>query len=157
MTYSTRQFIIRQRFLMIQDYKEHLPITHISRKYRTSRTAVYRWIYRYLQDGKEGLLDKSHKPHSPHPDALKPEVIEAIVRMRKRTNYGPKRIRFYLAKKKIRVSEYAIYKTLVRNGLIRKYCKHTHRHGKYYARTSLPVLSVYRNRRFYTDQSNQNT
>jgi len=132
MTYSTRQFIIRQRFLMIQDYKERLPITHIARKYRTSRTAVYRWINRYIQDGKDGLLDKSHKPKSPHPNALKPEVVEAIIRMRKRTNRGPKLLKFYLAKKKIRVSEYAIYRTLVRNDLIKKYRKHTHRHRKYH-------------------------
>ena len=132
MTYSTKQFIIRQRYLMIQDYKEHIKIAAIARKYRTSRTAVYRWINRYIQEGKEGLLDNSHKPKSPHPDALKPEIVEAIVRMRKRTNRGPKLLKFYLAKKKIRVSEYAIYKTLVRNDLIRKYRKHTHRHRKYY-------------------------
>lgn len=133
MTYSTKQFFIRQRYLMIQDYKEHVKIARIARKYRTSRTTVYRWIHRYLQDGKDGLLDNSHKPKSPHPDALKPEVIEAILRLRKRTNYGPRRLKFYLAKKKIRVSEYAIYKTLVRNELIRKYRKHKHRHKKYYA------------------------
>lgn len=133
MTYSTRQFIIRQRYLMIQDYKERMKIVYIARKYRTSRTTIYRWIHRYLQDGKDGLLDKSHKPKSPHPDALKPEVVEAIIRMRKRTNYGPRRLKVYLAKKKIRVSEYGIYKTLVRNELIRRYRKHKHRHKKYYA------------------------
>lgn len=133
MTYSTKQFFIRQRFLMIQDYKERMPIARIAKKYRTSRTTVYRWIHRYLQDGKDGLLDKSHKPKSPHPDALKPEVAEAILRLRKRTNYGPRRLKFYLAKRKIRVSEYGIYRTLVRNELIRKYRKHKHRHKKYYA------------------------
>jgi transposase InsO family protein len=118
---------------MIQDYKEHMPIARIARKYRTSRTTVYRWIHRYLMDGKDGLLDNSHKPKSPHPDTLKPDVVEAIIRMRKRTNYGPRRLKFYLAKKKIRVSEYGIYKTLVRNDLIRRYRKHKHRHKKYYA------------------------
>lgn len=133
MTHSTKLFFIRQRFLMIQDYKEHMKIVRIAKKYRTSRTTVYRWIKRFIQDGKAGLLDKSHRPKSPHPDALKPKVVEAILRLRKRTNYGPRRLKFYLSKKKISVSEYGIYKTLVRNGLIRKYRKHRHRHKKYYA------------------------
>ncbi len=110
-----------------------MKIAHIARKYRTSRTTVYRWMHRYLKEGKDGLLDKSPKPKSLHPNALKPEVIEAIIRMRKRTNYGPRRIKFYLARKKIYVSEYGIYKTLVRNELIKKYRKHKHRQRKYYA------------------------
>lgn len=121
MTYSTRQFIIRQRYLMIQDHKEHFKIVAIARKYRTSRQTVYRWIRRFDLEGKSGLLDQSHRPHSVHPKALKASTVEAIISFRKKTNYGPKRIRFYLAKRNISVSEYAIYKTLMRHELIRRY------------------------------------
>ena len=71
MTYSTRQFIIRQRYLMIQDHKERLPVIEIARKYRVSRPTVYRWIKRYECEGLGGLLNRSNRPHTPHPRALK--------------------------------------------------------------------------------------
>ena len=121
MTYSTKLFYIKQRYLMVQDYKEHLKITAIAKKYRTSRTTVYRWLKRFNQQGNNGLLDKSHKPKSPHPKALKPQTTQAILRLRKRTHYGPKRLKFYLSKKGILVSEHAIYKTLLRYGLSNHY------------------------------------
>ena len=139
MTYSTKLFYIRQRYLMVQDYKEHLKITAIARKYRTSRTTVYRWIKRFNRQGNSGLLDKSHKPKSPHPKTLKPQTTEAILRLRKRTHYGPKRLKFYLAKKDIFVSEHAIYKTLLRHGLSNRY-----RHKKtQYALLSSAVSRAY--------------
>jgi len=121
MNYSTRQFIIRQRYLMIQDYKEHMKIAAIARKYRTLRTTVYRWLKRYSQAGNTALLNKSCRPKSPHPKALKLKTVKAIIRMRKSTHYGPKRLKFYLSKKDIFVSEHAIYKTLVRCKLTQRY------------------------------------
>jgi len=128
MTYSTKLFYIRQRFLMIQDYKEHIPVTHIALKYKTSRTTVYRWIWRYELEGKQGLLNKSNRPKSPHPNTLPIKVTKAIIRLRKRTKYGPRRIRLRLLKRKFKVSEYAIYRTLQRNNLI---TKHKNRKRKY--------------------------
>jgi len=106
---------------MVQDYKEHVKIAVIARKYRTSRTTVYRWLKRFNCQGNSGLLDQSHKPKSPHPKALKPPTTQAIIRLRKRTHYGPKRLKFYLLKKGILVSEHAIYKTLLRYGLSNRY------------------------------------
>jgi len=120
MTHYAKQFIIRQRYLMIQDYKEQMPIKHIAIKYRTSRTTVYRWIWRYELEGKQGLLNKSNRPKKPHPNTLKDKIVKIIIRTRKRTKYGPRRIRLLLLKRHIRVSEYAIYKTIKRNGLILK-------------------------------------
>jgi transposase InsO family protein len=105
---------------MIQDYKEHMPIVHIAKKYRTSRTTVYRWIDRFELEGKSGLLNKSNRPKTAHPNSLRPKIVESIIRTRKRTKYGPRRIRLLLLKKRIRVSEYAVYKTIKRNGLILK-------------------------------------
>lgn len=120
MTYFTRQFMIRQRFLMIQDYKEHMPITRIAQKYRTSRTTVYRWIERFESEGKVGLINRSNRPKTPHPNTLSLLIVKKIIRIRKRTKYGPCRIKWRLSKRGIKVSEYAIYKTLKRNNLIFK-------------------------------------
>ena len=120
MTHNTRVFIIRQRFLMIQDHKEHMSVVAIACKYRTTRTTVYRWIWRYELEGKQGLLNRSNRPLSPHPKTLKPFIVKLIVKIRKRTKYGPVRIRLLLLKRGIKVSEYAIYRTLKRNDLILK-------------------------------------
>jgi len=121
MTYSTKLFYIRQRYLMIQDYKEqHMKITHIARKYRVDRSTVYRWLHRYVDEGKDGLINKSNRPKKPHPKALPVSLVRLIKRIRKKTKYGPRRIRFILLNRHIRVSEYAIYKTLKRNNLILK-------------------------------------
>jgi len=117
---------------MIQDRKEHAKIAAIARKYRTSRTTVYRWLKRFDLQGNNGLLDKSHRPKSPHPKALKPKTIKAIVRMRKLTHYGPKRLKFYLSKKGILVSEHAVYKTLLRYGLINRYRRKKRRNLRSY-------------------------
>jgi transposase InsO family protein len=128
MTYFTKQFIIKQRYLMIQDYKEHITIVDIARKYRVSRTTVYRWIWRYELYGKEGLLNRSNRPKTPHPNALPIRTTKAIIRLRKKTKYGPRRIRLRLLKRGLKVSEYAIYRTLQRNNLIKK---HKNRKRKY--------------------------
>lgn len=128
MTYSTRQFIIRQRYLMIQDYKEQVPIARVAMKYRTSRTTVYRWIWRYEQLGLDGLLNKSNRPLTPHPKTLKISLVRLIKRIRKKTCKGPHRIRLILLKRGLKVSEYAIYRVLQRNNLIKK---HKNRKRKY--------------------------
>ena len=128
MTYSTKLFYIRQRYLMIQDYKERMTVVGISRKYRVSRTTVYRWIWRYELEGKGGLLNRSNRPKTPHPNTLDTKIVKLIVRVRKRTKYGPRRIRLRLLKRGIKVSEYAIYRTLQRNSLIKK---HKNRKRKY--------------------------
>jgi len=120
MTYSTRQFFIRQRYLMIQDYKEQLPVIEIARKYRVSRPTVYRWIERYECEGAEGLLNRSNRPRTPHPKSLKIAMVRFIRRIRTKTGYGPHRIRLILLARGIRVSEHAIYKVLRRYKLITK-------------------------------------
>lgn len=140
MTYSTKQFIIRQRFLMIQDYKEQMPVVHIARKYRTTRTTVYRWIWRYELEGKEGLLSRSNRPKSPHPNALSISKIRLIKRIRKRTKYGPRRIRLLMSRKGIKVSEYAIYRTLQRHNLIKKHKNRLRKYKRVYIKD--PGLDV---------------
>jgi len=83
--------------------------------------------------GKEGLLDQSRRPKRAHPNSLKPKVIKAIVRIRKRTNYGPKRLKIELFKKGIKASEHGIYKALVRNNLILKHKKHKKKPRRFYS------------------------
>jgi transposase InsO family protein len=105
---------------MIQDYKEQMSIVTIAKKYRTSRTTVYRWIERYEQLGTNGLLNRSNRPLTPHPKTLKISLVRLIKRIRKKTGKGPHRIRLILLNRGLKVSEYAIYKVIKRAGLIKK-------------------------------------
>lgn len=119
MTHATRVFIIRQRLLMVLDHQEGLSITAIARKYRTSRRTVYRWLRRYRAAGRAGLLDRSHRPHRAHPRTVPAPVAQQIVALRHQTGYGPRRLRYFLARDhQLRVSEHAIYRVLVQQDLI---------------------------------------
>lgn len=49
-------------------YRNGNPISFVCRRYKISKASLMRWNKRY--DGsKESLLDKSHKPNTPHPTA----------------------------------------------------------------------------------------
>lgn len=134
MNYSTRQFIIKQRYLMVKDKDRGMRVTDIAYKYEVSRKTVYRWLNRYKAFGKEGLLDRSHKPKSPHPKTIKPKIAKRIVRIRKRTKYGPVRIKNELAKEHIYLSYHGIYNVLINNDLIEKRKKRKKKHKKYYVK-----------------------
>jgi putative transposase len=62
------------------------------RRYNISRTAGYTWWNRFLEEGFEGLYDRSHRPHScPH---ATPEVIEKrLVEFRKQFGWGSRKTR----------------------------------------------------------------
>ncbi len=131
MTQSTKVCSsIRQRHLMVLDRQEGMSITAIARKYRTSRRTVYRWLRRHAQEGTAGLLDRSHRPHRRHPRTVRPPVRRRLVALRRQTRYGPKRLRFLLARDHgLQVSEHAIYRVLIAADLIerRRRRQRTHR------------------------------
>lgn len=132
MTHATKIFIIKQRFLMIRQYQQGKKVSQIAQDFQISRKTFYKWLHRYEALGKEGLLDRSHKPKSPHPRALKPKAIRWIKRLREKTGYGPRRLLVLLEKLGIHVSEYAVYKTLVRLELIERHKKKRRKKPKKY-------------------------
>lgn len=108
---------------MIKHYQDGMPATLNSATFKVSRTTFYKWLNRYLKEGKDGLLDRSRRPKN-HPRTLSPYVVKRIKIMRLETNYGPKRIKYYLKERyNFQVSEHGIYKTLLREDLIQKYKK----------------------------------
>lgn len=119
---------------MILDHKGGMRVTDIAYKYRVSRKTVYRWLNRYRESGKIGLLDRSHRPKSPHPKTVKPKVVKRIVRIRKSTRYGPIRIKNELSKQGICVSCHGIYNVLIREDLIEKRRRRKKLHRRYYVK-----------------------
>lgn len=51
--------------------------------YHVKRSSLFRWLHKY--DGiEESLIDKTHKPLSPHPKSLSEEVITKVINLRRR-------------------------------------------------------------------------
>jgi len=86
---------------MIKKYQAHMKVTQICKEHDISRKTFYKWLKRYNNLGKEGLLDQSKRPKSPHPNTIKPKITKIIVKIRKTTKYGPLRIKNELAKRNL--------------------------------------------------------
>ena len=68
---------LKTRENAVKTYRNGNSISYVLRKYHISRTSLYRWNKAY--DGTlESLMDKSHKPHTPHPNAHTEEEIKWI-------------------------------------------------------------------------------
>jgi len=88
-----------------------------------SRKTFYKWYKRYLASGKDpkSLQDQSRRPKS-NPKATPKEVVALIVKLRKRTGFGPRRLQFYLQRDySIKISVCAVYKVLLRENMIKRY------------------------------------
>lgn len=61
----------------VQIYRQTGDISYVCRKYKISKASLMRWNKAY--DGtKESLMPKSHRPHSPHPNAHTEQEIKWI-------------------------------------------------------------------------------
>ena len=68
---------INTRFHAVKLYRGGYSISYICRKYHVSKSSLMRWNKRF--DGsKESLASKSHRPHSPHPNAHTEEELKWI-------------------------------------------------------------------------------
>jgi transposase InsO family protein len=76
-----------------------------------SRATVAKWWKRYLEEGIEGLKDRSSRAKT-FPHALSETVVEAICSLRRREGYGPHRIAYEL-----QMAASTVYAVLKRVGL----------------------------------------
>ena len=80
----------RARFVLSYESGTY-QMTELCRRYGISRQCGYKWWQRYEQEGLEGLGDRSRTPqHSPQ--QVSSEIVEAMVRERKRYGWGGKKI-----------------------------------------------------------------
>jgi len=93
-----------------------------ARHFGISTKTFYKWRRRYLASGRkpEALTDRSRRPkHSPN--ITKEQVTALIRRLRKKTKFGPDRIKFYLIKDySLNIPRSTIYAVLRREKLIKK-------------------------------------
>lgn len=85
----------RRRFVE-DSYRSLSSFSELCWRHGISRKTGYKWLNRYEQGGLPALEDASRRPRS-CPWATAPEVIEAILGVRKRhPDFGAKKIRWYL-------------------------------------------------------------
>ncbi len=74
---------LKTRINSVKTYRNGNSIDYVCRKYHVSRVSLYRWNKAY--DGtKESLMNKSHKPNSPHPNQHTETEIKWITDLIKR-------------------------------------------------------------------------
>ena len=106
-----------------------LSVKQVAEKFGVSRQTLHSWLVRYEAGGLEGLVDGSHRPRwCPH---QMPAAVEAaVLELRRRHRYwGPRRIRHELERGRlvpvgVLPSESAVYRALVRAGLIEPARRH---------------------------------
>ena len=79
-TYSQRYLPheIKTRFYAVKLYRQIHDVSFVCRKYHISKSSLMRWNKRF--DGtKESLADKSHRPHTPHPNSHTDEELKWII------------------------------------------------------------------------------
>ena len=83
---NTQRYIphtLETRLAAVKTYRNKNSISFICRRYKVSKASLMRWNKKY--DGtKESLMDKSHKPHSQHPNAHTSEELSWIKNLIKR-------------------------------------------------------------------------
>ena len=71
-------------------------MTSLCARFGISREKGYKWVRRYDEEGRAGLLDRPRIAHS-LPHATKHEVVEMIVESRRRfPNWGPRKLKAFL-------------------------------------------------------------
>lgn len=92
----------------------------LCRRFGISRPTGYKWIERWLTEGPEGLQDRASRPHR-SPRSTSPEVVAAILEVRRKYDYGPKKITWYLERNHPELelpSRTTIHNILHRNGVV---------------------------------------
>ena len=76
----------------IADYLVNLySHSELCRAYGISRPTGYKWIERYEGEGAIGLIERSSRPHH-CPHQTSEEIVSAIITLRKRYGWGPKKL-----------------------------------------------------------------
>ena len=93
---------IQARKHLVETYQKTGSISATSRLWHTSRNVVRKWVKRYEAEGEEGLKDRSRRPYN-SPRQTPKEIEELVLKARKETGLGRKRLAIYLQRKGIEI------------------------------------------------------
>lgn len=103
-----RKWLIRRRL-------EGMPVSSICTQAKISRKVFYFWWNRYQDQGWDGLQEKPRgRPFGPGTDAL---LRDKVVKLRRRYEWGPKKIAGYLSHKGYSIDNNQAYRIICQAGL----------------------------------------
>lgn len=124
MPHLIREQRIRQRLNWFHKAQELGSITDACCFFGISRKTYYKWQHRYTvsQGDRLSLADRSRRPHA-HPRQVGTRMARRLRRWRRRTGYGPRRLRWHLQRRGLRgvPSVYGIHRVLQRAGLLTRH------------------------------------
>ena len=103
---ETRVSCERMKFVVAYDRKEQ-SMAELCRMYGISRKTGYKWVARWLAAGPSGLEDHSRAPHR-QARRVSQEKVAAILAIRDRYGWGPKKLRVLLEREHAEVTWPAI-------------------------------------------------
>jgi putative transposase len=115
---------MEQRIQFIRDWltRRHA-VSELCVRYGVSRKTGYKWIERYMADGPDGLLDRSHQAQLVH-NKTAPQVEQALLALRQRhPSWGAKKLLHVLAQREPALAlpgRSTVCDILNRNGLVPK-------------------------------------
>ena len=102
------------RIAWMQMYEQTGNVRLVCATFGISKKTFYKWLKRYRQSGKDpqSLEDRSRRPHR-CPNSTPESVVFLLRQARKKTGFGQRRLKVYMAKcYNIRISERTIWKIL---------------------------------------------
>jgi len=109
---------VEERKRLIELWEIGWTPTELASKFEISRPTVYEWIERWQNEGKEGLEDRSRRPHA-SPKQTGPAVIAALLNMKDRyPHWGPDKLVRLLRDEQIELSGSTARDILRRNGRV---------------------------------------
>ncbi len=98
---------------------EKVPITDLAKEYNVSRPTIYKWINRYLEEGPDGLIELSRRPHN-SPNRTSSENTQLILDIRGQRKWGGRKLRQALINKghERLPAEVTVNRVLKRNGKV---------------------------------------
>lgn len=106
-----RWAVIRRRQEWFR-YAERKGVAGACRAFGISRKTYYKWFKRYQAShfDPKVLQDRSRRPKT-HPKTAAPEVVKKVIALRKKTDYGPRRLQFFLERDEdLAISIFGVYK-----------------------------------------------
>lgn len=85
--------VVQQRRLFVQAVLARTQsFTGVCRLFSYSRRTGYKWLHRFEQEGWGGLSDRSSRPESAAPHGARQRWQAAVVALRRKWSWGPKKI-----------------------------------------------------------------
>ncbi|MFD4576324.1 helix-turn-helix domain-containing protein, partial [Streptomyces sp. NPDC058417] len=61
---DAEDWTVEHRFRAVVEVLEGSPVAEVARRYGTSRQSLHTWLRRFREGGRDGLKDRSRRPHS---------------------------------------------------------------------------------------------